>query len=304
MFLIVSIFPHILVKPKLFSIYRDKGQLGFDITIRSNQLPISAGLGSSSAFSVAVTTILLQYFYYNYYETICPTCKIGDLINSNANDSNDIVPCEHFQNIINEFAFQSECIFHGNNLSGIDNYISTYGGAYAYSKIRQKMYKNFPKLQLLIINTNIDHCTLDMVNKVKNTLTCEILKEMDELMNKCIEEIECLIENPKQIEILELLNENIEKNQKYLEKLGISNSRINKACEILKEYGLNGKITGAGGGGCIYCIIKDEEEKSKSKIICNDFKREKMNCFLAEVGGCGVLLHKDLNIPPSPCSLL
>lgn len=163
-------------------------------------------------------------------------------------------------------------------------------------------------LRLLIINTNINHCTLDMVNIVKDKFKNEnykksILKEMDDLMNDCVKEIELLISNPKDSDRIDSLNKNIEKNQRYLTELGVSHEKIDKACEILNKYNLKGKITGAGGGGCIYCIIKDEE-KEKSELICNELKEEKMSCFLAEVGGNGVLLHKDVSISPNPCSLL
>ena len=45
-------------------------------------------------------------------------------------------------------------------------------------------------------------------------------------------------------------------NQGLLRTLGVSHESINKALEILNGYGFKGKLTGAGGGGCLFAVIK------------------------------------------------
>lgn len=259
----------------------------------SNQLPVGAGLGSSSAFSVAIATSLIRFKYRDQ----CEVCNIKyDNIMENTR------PCNHLLELINDYAYTSECLFHGKP-SGIDNHVSTFGGALAYSKSSTKIYKNFLKLKLLVVNTNVSRCTIDMINIVKKTLTTEILQEMNELMNDCVQVIESLIDNPNNKELYEKLNENVEKNQTYLSGLGVSHKSIDVACKILKSNGLVAKLTGAGGGGCLFTIIQDEDEL-KLKNIIEELKKENMKCFVAQIGGNGVLYHTESDFPPSDCSFL
>lgn len=83
-------------------------------SVRSS-LPISAGLGSSAAYSVAVASSLL------YTHGILPA-------SSQAAD----ISREH-ADVVNAWAFLAEKVIHGTP-SGVDNTVATLGGAIAFRK--------------------------------------------------------------------------------------------------------------------------------------------------------------------------
>lgn len=80
--------------------------------VRSN-LPVGAGLGSSASYSVCVATALLQLNGYLSAGTGMDVAAQRDLVN--------------------QWAFQAEKVIHGNP-SGIDNTVSTLGGAVMFKK--------------------------------------------------------------------------------------------------------------------------------------------------------------------------
>ncbi|KAF1740869.1 hypothetical protein MXB_5535, partial [Myxobolus squamalis] len=81
--------------------------LGFDIDITSD-IPISCGLGSSAAFSSCLATLIL---------IINGSIRTKELGN--------------YLNLVNKWAYQFECIFHGKP-SGMDNACSVFGGLMVY----------------------------------------------------------------------------------------------------------------------------------------------------------------------------
>lgn len=82
---------------------------GYDFSVRSN-LPVGAGLGSSASYSVCLATALLQLN--------------GHLVGLKSAEKKEL---------INLWAFQAEKVIHGNP-SGIDNTVSTLGGAVMFKK--------------------------------------------------------------------------------------------------------------------------------------------------------------------------
>jgi mevalonate kinase len=85
---------------------------GYDFVVRSN-LPVGAGLGSSASYSVCVATALLQLNGY-----------------LSAGKGLDVAAQ---RDLVNQWAFQAEKVIHGNP-SGIDNTVSTLGGAVMFRK--------------------------------------------------------------------------------------------------------------------------------------------------------------------------
>jgi len=83
-------------------------------TVRSS-LPISAGLGSSAAYSVALASSLL------YSHGILPTPSENNVITREQAD------------VVNAWAFLAEKVIHGNP-SGVDNTVAALGGAIAFRK--------------------------------------------------------------------------------------------------------------------------------------------------------------------------
>ena len=64
-------------------------------------------------------------------------------------------------------------------------------------------------------------------------------------------------------------------NQKYLEEIQISNDTLRDMISSLKEISLGTKITGAGDGGCIIALVKENVYGSKNHM--EDGKEEWMH---------------------------
>jgi mevalonate kinase len=73
-------------------------------------------------------------------------------------------------------------------------------------------------------------------------------------------------------------------NQKYLEEIQVSNETINGMISSLKEISLGTKITGAGDGGCVIALVKDENVSKVPVLLPKD-----KECFSAKIDTKGVV---------------
>ena len=73
-------------------------------------------------------------------------------------------------------------------------------------------------------------------------------------------------------------------NQKYLEEIQVSNDILHDMISSLKEISIGSKITGAGDGGCIIALVKDEN-LSKVPALLGKNKE----CFSAKLDTKGVV---------------
>ncbi|XP_063640970.1 mevalonate kinase isoform X6 [Pan troglodytes] len=71
--------------------------------------------------------------------------------------------------LINKWAFQGERMIHGNP-SGVDNAVSTWGGALRYHQGKISSLKRSPALQILLTNTKVPRNTRALVAGVRNRL--------------------------------------------------------------------------------------------------------------------------------------
>lgn len=129
--------------PKIFS-------SGMEITVRSRDLPVGAGLGSSAAFSVALVAALFGLSLH----TPPPLGK----------------PSPRQLEVINQYAFYSEILLHGTP-SGIDNAVSTYGKAIVYTKLDGAVDMNhaeLPPLNILLTHTHVPRSTKTLVAGVRS----------------------------------------------------------------------------------------------------------------------------------------
>ena len=219
---------------------------GIHIQIDS-EIPLGAGLGSSSACCVAGAAAIFKLF--------------GDISKEE----------------ILKLAIEAErTIFE--NTSGADCTVCTYGGIMEYDKNKGfKKIEHEPNFQLVIINSNIEHSTQSMVSKVKEfeNKNKEEFSKLSNLESKLVEDVLKLVKENKIQEIGQKMNQN----QEYLENIGISNKELTKMIKIGQESSFGAKITGSGGGGCIFALTNE----SNLQNILKKFKDNNYECFSAKI---------------------
>jgi len=207
---------------------------GLEITIDSD-IPIGVGLGSSSACCVAATASISELF--------------------NELSSEEIL----------KMSIEAEkTIFP--DTSGADCAVCTYGGMIEHPSI-EKIDNTFD-LNLLIANSMIPHNTknsVEKVNKFKENDE-ERFSQLCDLETKLIDEVVTAMKNNDGT----TLGLKMTENQKYLEEIQISNDTLRDMISSLKEISLGTKITGAGDGGCIIALVKDENMDKVSALLPKD----------------------------------
>ena len=207
---------------------------GLEITIDSD-IPIGVGLGSSSACCVAAAASISELF--------------------NELSSEEIL----------KMSIEAEkTIFP--DTSGADCTVCTYGGMIEYPSV-EKIDNTFD-LNLLIANSMIPHNTknsVEKVNKFKENDE-ERFSQLCDLETKLIDEVITAMKNNDATTFGLKMSEN----QKYLEEIQISNDTLRDMISSLKEISLGAKITGAGDGGCIIALVKDENMDKVPTLLPKD----------------------------------
>jgi mevalonate kinase len=134
-----------------------------------------------------------------------------------------------------------------------------------------------PNFHLVIANSNIEHSTKSVVENVSQ------FKQKDENVFSTL----CEKESKLVQEVLELLKENdirklgekISENQEYLEIIGISNDKLRNMIQIGQSKSFGAKITGAGGGGCIFALT----DESNLDETMSQFKNKNYDCFSVKI---------------------
>ena len=228
---------------------------GLEITINSD-IPIGVGLGSSSACCVAATA------------------SISGLFKELSSEENLKMSIEAEKTIFPD-------------TSGADCTVCTYGGIIEYDKINgSKKNTDTSNLNLLITNSMIPHSTKRSVEKVSK------FKEDDEerfsqlcaLETKLIDEVNIALKNKDLI----TLGLKMSENQKYLEEIQVSNDTLRGMIDSLKEISLGAKITGAGDGGCVIALVKDENLDKVPALLGKD-----KEYFSAKIDTNGVEWEKE-----------
>ena len=219
---------------------------GIKIIVESD-IPLGVGLGSSSACCVA------------------GAAAISRLFRKTSNEEILVLAIEAEKTIFE-------------NTSGADCTVCTYGGIMEYDKENGfHKIESKPNFHLVIANSNIEHSTESVVGEVRQ------FKEKNEIQftslckkeSKLIEEVlELLIENN-----IEKLGTKIKENQEYLETIGISNDKLREMIQIGQTESFGAKITGAGGGGCIYALT----DESNLERTINQFKDKNYDCFSVKI---------------------
>ncbi|WP_299292441.1 mevalonate kinase [Nitrosopumilus sp.] len=218
---------------------------GIKISIKS-EIPLGVGLGSSSACCVAGAGAISGLF------------------------------SEKTKDEILELAIDAEkTIF--KNTSGADCTVSTHGGIMVYDKTGFTKIESEPNFQLVISNSNIEHSTEKVVAEVQK-FKDKNETEFAELCSKESELIESVLRIFKKNEIKEL-GEKVIENQKFLEIIGISNDTLREMVKVGNKTSFGSKITGAGGGGCIFSLANEENAEETLK----EFKNKNYECFSVKI---------------------
>ena len=219
---------------------------GIKIEVES-EIPLGVGLGSSSACCVAGAAAISKLFGSISKEEIL------------------------------KLAIEAEkTIFQ--NTSGADCTVCTFGGLMEYDKENGfSKIESEPNFHLVIANSNVEHSTDSVVAEVR-----KFKENNGEEFSKLCENESSLIEN-----VLELLKRNNIKelgqkaiqNQEYLERIGISNDKLRDMVQIGQKSSFGAKITGAGGGGCIFALT----DKSNLENTIKEFKGKNHECFSVKI---------------------
>ena len=210
---------------------------GVDIEIQS-EIPIGAGLGSSSACCVAAALSISNLF-----------SKL---------DKNQIL----------ELAIEAEkTIFP--NTSGADCTVSVFGGIIDYQKDNgYKIIETNHEFDFIVVNSKKSHSTNIVVNRV-NEFKNENKKIFDDLCGEESKLIEKAIDSLQKFD-LETIGKCMAQNQIFLEQLGVSNDLLLSIVKLVEKETFGAKITGAGDGGCIIALT----EKNKKDSVLENIKVE------------------------------
>jgi mevalonate kinase len=209
---------------------------GINLKVRS-AIPIAVGLGSSAAVCVATTA------------------AVGELFNAGLNLEK-----------ISELSFEGERVIHGNP-SGVDNNIATYGGLMRYER-----GKNFERIKIegtlpfIIGNTRRRRSTRTLVESVR-ALRDRNPEHVDPIIDN--------IANIAQVGLDSFMKNDLEKlgdlmniNHGLLSAIGVSTLELDQLVYAARRDGaLGAKLTGAGGGGCMIAIAKDENLSRVERAI-------------------------------------
>ncbi len=211
------------------------------------ELPAGAGLGCSAAIGVAVLDAI-----------------------------DEAIGLSRSRHELGEAALVWEKVFHGNP-SGIDNTMSAVGGVawFRRGEPLQPLRAN-KALHLVIGYSGVSSSTKEMVSSVRRQL------EQDEArVRKAFDGIEALVRNAKlAIEAGDLvaLGQLLDLNHTLLSSLMLCTTKLDSMCQAAREAGaLGAKMTGGGGGGCMFALAAKEAEAQRLCEVLGE------DAFVAEV---------------------
>ena len=211
------------------------------------ELPAGAGLGCSAAIGVAVLDAI-----------------------------DEAIGRKRSRYELAEAALVWERVFHGNP-SGVDNTMSAIGGVALFRRGEplEPLHSNKP-LHLVIGYSGESSSTKEMVASVRRQL-----EEDPARVTQTFEGIETLVRNAKlAIEAGDhvALGQLLDLNHTLLSSLMLCTTKLDAMCQAARSAGaLGAKITGAGGGGCMFALAPKREEAIRLKEVLGD------DAFVAEV---------------------
>ncbi|KAI0230683.1 Mevalonate kinase [Lamellibrachia satsuma] len=264
----------------------DKNVPSVTIEIASS-LPTGAGLGSSAAYSTCLASSLLEH---RRLISVAPKVE----------NSNNATWSGKDIDLINQWAFLGERIIHGNP-SGIDNSVSTYGGALNFQAGQITPLDRVPQLRILLLNTRVPRSTKIMVAGVKDRYN-----KFPEIIGPVLDSIEGISQWCEKVftqidttgateEHYNILKDLIDMNQNHLRTLGVSHPALDQACHVTQSHGLHSKLTGAGGGGCAFTLVPPGTCEEVIGSVRREMEELGYDCWETTMGAPGVLQHLSLD---------
>ena len=121
--------------------------------------------------------------------------------------------------------------------------------------------------------------SVEKVNKFKENDE-ERFSELCDLETKLIDEVIVAMKNND----VTTFGLKMSENQKYLEEIQVSNDTLRGMISSLNEISMGSKITGAGDGGCVIALVKDENMDKAPALLPKD-----KECFSAKIDTKGVV---------------
>ena len=212
------------------------GTTGLTIEINST-VPVGAGLGSSAAVAAAVTTAVAE-----------------------------LLEVKLSKEDVFRITYEAEKTVHGTP-SGIDPAIATFGGTLLF-----QMDTGFRSLDvktdipLVIGDTGVERSTKALVERVRNL--AEKYPQILDPIRRAAREITLRATNALKEKDLETIGELMNMNHALLYGLGVSDESLEWLINGARKGGaLGAKLTGAGGGGCMIALARDEKLEQVMEAI-------------------------------------
>jgi mevalonate kinase len=210
--------------------------VGLNVEINST-VPVGAGLGSSAAVVAAVTA------------------AVGAALSLNMSRED-----------IFRIALEGERIVHGTP-SGIDPAIATFGGILLFQiDTGFKPLEVKTDIPLVIGHTGVERSTKVQVEKVRNMK--ERYSQVVEPVMAAAREIALTATEALKKSDLDTIGELMNINHALLSGIGVSDESLEWLINAARKAGaLGAKLTGAGGGGCMIALARNERLEQVMEAI-------------------------------------